>query len=135
MPLEIAPEKVAHVIIKAREFDAKVGPWDDDAEEAEADEGGDSILEGFASDPSYQEAAGFIDALNEDEQVNLVALTWIGRGTFEPEDLEEAIETARDEATGPTSTYLLGIPLLADYLEEALDKLGFAVGEIENDVF
>jgi hypothetical protein len=29
MALEIAPEKVAHVIIKAREYDVKVGAWDD----------------------------------------------------------------------------------------------------------
>jgi hypothetical protein len=33
-----------------------------------------------------------------------------------------------------TSSYLLSLPLLADYLEEGLEKLGFAVDDIESDV-
>lgn len=135
MPLEIAPEKVAHVIIKAREFDAKVGAWDISAREGgDSEDDPESILEDFASDPTYQEVAGFIDQLNDDEQVSLVAICWIGRGTYEAEELEEAITTARDEAVNRTSDYLLGIPVLADYLEEGLEKLGYSVEDVEADV-
>jgi Protein of unknown function (DUF3775) len=76
----------------------------------------------------------FIGGLNVDEQVSLVALTWIGRGTYGPEDLEEAIETARNERVNATSQYLLGIPLLADYLEEGLDKLGISVEDAEKGI-
>ena len=47
-----------------------------------------------------------------------MALAWIGRGTFGPEDLDEAVETARNERVNATSRYLIGMPLLADYLEE-----------------
>lgn len=132
--LEIAPEKVAHVIIKAREYDVKVGAWNDNSNEGDADEDPESILEDFASDPTRAEIAGFIDALNDDEQANLVALAWIGRGTFEPEEIEEAVETARSEKVNSTAAYLLGLPLLADYLEEGLEKLGYAVEDIESDV-
>lgn len=131
MPLEIAPEKVAHVIIKAREFDAKTGAWDTESSD---DDDGSTVLENFADDAVFQEAAGFIDGLNDDEQVSLVALAWIGRGTYEAEELDEAISTARHEATNATSQYLLGIPLLADYLEEGLEKLGYSVDDIENDL-
>ncbi len=134
MPLEIAPEKIAHVIIKAREFDAKVGAWDESPEDGDAEEDPASVLESFADDTVYQEVASFIEALNDDEQVGLVAVTWIGRGTFESEELEEAITTARDEAVNKTSDYLLGIPLLADYLEEGLEKLGYSVDDVESDV-
>lgn len=134
MPLEIAPEKVAHIIIKAREYDVKVGAWDASADEGEAGEDPESILQDFSSDPTRTELASFIAGLNEDEKAHLVALTWIGRGTFEPEELDEAVRTAREERTNSTSRYLLGIPLLADYLEEGLEKLGFPVGDIENDV-
>ena len=63
-----------------------------------------------------------------------MALTWVGRGTFEPEEFDEAVETARTERTNSTSSYLLGIPLLADYLEEGLEKLGFSVDDVESDV-
>lgn len=132
--LEIAPEKVAHVIIKAREYGAKVGAWNASTEEGDADEDPSAILEDFANDPTLGEIAGFIDALNDDEQAHLVALAWIGRGTFEPEEFEEAVETARSERTNSTASYLLGLPLLSDYLEEGLEKLGYSVGDIESDV-
>lgn len=134
MPLEIAPEKIAHVIIKAREFDAKVGAWDESPEDGDAEEDPASVLESFSDDTVFQEVASFIEALNDDEQVGLVAVTWIGRGTFEVEELEEAITMARDEAVNKTSVYLLGIPLLADYLEEGLEKLGYSVDDVESDV-
>ncbi len=134
MPLDIAPEKVAHVIIKAREYDAKVGAWNDTREEGDAEEDPSAILEDFANDPTRAELIGFIEALNYDEQANLVALVWIGRGTFEKEEFAEAIETARNERINATATYLMGIPLLADYLEEGLEKMGYSVDEIENDV-
>lgn len=132
--LEIAPEKVAHVIIKAREYNAKVGAWNDTPDEGDADEDPNAILEDFSSDPTLAEAAGFIDALNDDEQAHLVALCWIGRGTFEAEEIEEAVETAKAEHINATAGYLLGQPLLADYLEEGLEKLGYSASDIESDV-
>ncbi len=134
MTLEIAPEKVAHVIIKAREYNAKVGAWNTSPEEGDADEDPEAILEGFANDPTRAELAGFIDALNDDEQAELVALAWVGRGTFEPEEFAEAVETAKSERINATAQYLLGLPLLADYLEEGLEKLGYSVEDIESDV-
>jgi hypothetical protein len=132
--LEIAIDKVAHVIVKAREYDAKVGTWDDSARSGDAEDDPASILEDYANDPTRAELAAFINGLNEDEQVHLVALTWIGRGTFGPEEIDEAVETARNERVGSTSRYLLGIPLLADYLEEGLEKLGISVEDAEKGV-
>jgi hypothetical protein len=132
--LEIAPEKVAHVIVKAREYDAKVATWDDNPQAGDADEDPASILEDFAKDPTRAELAAFIDALNEDEQVHLVALAWVGRGTFSADEFDEAVQTAREERVGPTSAYLIGTPLLADYLEEGLDKLGISVEDAEEDI-
>jgi hypothetical protein len=134
MSIEIAPEKVAHVIIKAREYDAKVGAWDDSPADGDAEEDPSAILEDFSNDPTRAELTGFIDRLNYDEQANLVALAWVGRGTFEKEEFDEAVETARAERINATARYLLGIPLLADYLEEGLEKMGFSVDDVESDV-
>ncbi|MFN3868239.1 MAG: DUF3775 domain-containing protein [Hyphomicrobiaceae bacterium] len=128
MEMEIAPEKVAHVIVKAREYDAKVDAWNTDNDD---DDSGD---ENAADQGLRDEIAGFIDALNDDEQAELVALCWIGRGTFEPEDFAEAVETARNERVNSVASYLLGVPLLADFLEEGLEKMGYSVDEIESDV-
>ncbi len=134
MALEIAPEKVAHVIIKAREYDVKVGSWQDSPGDGDNEADPGAILEDLADDPTRDELSGFIDALNDDEQASLVALAWIGRGTFEPEDLDEAVETAKSERSNSTARYLLGIPLLSDFLEEGLEKLGYAVEDVESDV-
>lgn len=130
----IAPEKVGHVIVKAREYGAKVGAWNDNPDEGDAEEDPAAILEDFADDPTSEELAGFIGALNDDEQAALVALAWVGRGTYEPEEFSEAMETARSERANATSKYLLGMPLLADYLEEGLEKLGYSPEEVVGDV-
>jgi hypothetical protein len=132
--LQIAPEKVAHVIVRAREYDAQVASWDDDPRSNDAEDDPESVLESTGLDPIAAELKAYIDGLNEDEQVHLVALMWIGRGTYEAEDLAEAVQTAREERVNATSAYLLGIPLLSDYLEEGLEKLGYSVEEAEDDI-
>lgn len=131
--LEISPEKVARIIIRAREYDAKIAPWDSAGDE-DREEQIEAILESTANDPIAAELTSYIDDLNVDEQVSLVAILWIGRGSYEAEDLAEAMETARAERVNKTSTYLLGIPLLADHLESGLEKLGHAVSDLENDL-
>ncbi|MGA7545988.1 MAG: DUF3775 domain-containing protein [Methyloceanibacter sp.] len=128
--LEISPTKVGYVIVKAREYAAKVGAWDD-SKTSEHD--ADSILEAFSDDPTQAELKGFIRDLNEDEQASLVALAWIGRGSYTPAELDEALKTARAERTNRTEDYLLGMPLLPDYLEEALDGLGYSIEDAEDE--
>lgn len=128
--LEISPTKVGFVIVKAREYAAKVGAWDDGDT---SDHDADSILEDFADDSTLAELKEFIHDLNVDERISLVALAWIGQGTFTPEELDEAMDTARSEQARRIGDYLLGIPLLSDYLEDALDKLGYSVEDAEDD--
>ncbi|MBQ1203622.1 MAG: DUF3775 domain-containing protein [Loktanella sp.] len=104
--LPISADKVAEVIILARELDRAENEFD-----------------------------GFVDRLNEDEQAGLVAVFWIGRGTFDVEDLPEAIRTAMQEATTPTATYLKGSPLLADHLESGLEALGIDSSDVEDSLY
>ena len=133
--LQIAPEKVGHVIIRAREFDAKVAAWDDDPTGKESEDDPAAVMEDRGNDAVSAELAAFIDGLNVDEQVDLVALMWVGRGTYDADEFSEAVSTARHERVNKTSAYLLGVPLLSDYLEEGLDKLGYSVEDAENDVY
>lgn len=118
--LQIAADKIAHVIIRAREYDSGVNPW--------AHQG---------SRPQHgvrTELHDFIEGLNVDEQASLVAVMWIGRESFEPEELTEAIETARIERTTPTEDYLMGEPRLADLLEAGMEALGISPEEAEDDL-
>lgn len=118
-------EVVSYIIVKAREFDAKVEPVDEAPGSDEADDGERIILEDFADDPTYQELREAIEDLDEDASVELVAMMWIGRGTYDAEDWEEAVATARQEATNSTADYLIGTPQLGDFLEEGLVAMGY----------
>ena len=82
--------------------------------------------------PDSHHLTDYISGLNEDEQVSLVALMWVGRETYSADELEEAKQTAREEATAPTEKYLSGIPGLAEFLEDGLDALGVDVADAED---
>ena len=132
-PIELAvdPETVCFLIVKAREFDVKVDPVDEDSGSDAADDDEIDVLEDRRDDPTYAEIMGMFEALNEDELSDLVAMTWIGRGDFDVEDWEDAKEQARQRGTKGTAEYLLGTPLLGDYLESGFNDLGYSCEEIE----
>ncbi|MFO7921504.1 DUF3775 domain-containing protein [Rhodobacteraceae bacterium W635] len=92
------------------------------------------ILMGHELDRAEGELRGFVETLNEDEQAEVVAVMWVGRGSFEAEDLAEALATARNEATTPTADYLIGTPHMADHLEAGLEALGIDPSEAEDDL-
>lgn len=129
--LTINPEKVCHVIVKARVFDAKEGVSDPSPGSNPTDDGGTDIPEDFADDPTRQELMEFIRGLDEDEQVELVALSWLGRGTYEFDEWDEALDEARAAHNERTAEYLTGLPLLGDYLEEGLAAFGQSCGDFE----
>lgn len=129
--LSISPEKLCFIIVKAREFDAKdVVTVPDDASNA-SDDAMISVLEDHADDPVVQELRGFIGALTEDEQVDLVALAWLGRGDGTIDEWEELRAEALRAHNNRTASYLLGMPLLPDHLEEALSQFGLSCEESE----
>jgi hypothetical protein len=131
--LAIAIDMVCHIIVKAREFDAQDVETDPDSASNAADDRAVSILEGHADDPTQAELVAFIEALDEEEQVELVALLWLGRGDGDIEDWEDLRSQARDARNGRTSAYLLGQPLLADHLADGLSALGLSCEDFEKD--
>jgi hypothetical protein len=103
--LDITTYKIAQVVLMARELDRAEG-----------------------------ELRAFIDRLTEEEQASLVAVMWVGRGSFDAEEIEEARRTAFEEATTPCADYLIGTPHLSDHLENGLDALGLSASEDEDDL-
>jgi hypothetical protein len=118
--LEINPEKVRQVIIEARMFDAKEEVSDPDSGSNAADDGMADVLEDMADDATYAELSEYIRSLDEEEQVNLVALAWLGRGTYSIEEWDEALAEARHAHNNRTAEYLTSLPKLGDYLEDGL---------------
>jgi len=131
MPLEIDPTTVAFLIAKARAFDAKVAPAAHDDVALPGEDEDHDALEDHGDDPVAQELREVIDDLNVDEQVELVAMTWVGRGDFALEEWDEALEAARERRVGSTSKFLLGMPLLGDLLEEGFVALGYSMEDYE----
>lgn len=128
--LAISAEKVAFIIEKAREFDVKDVASDQESGSNAADDDEIDVLEDTNSDPVAAELAGFIRAMNEDEQLDLVTLMWIGRGdggADEWDDLRARAAEARAEYKAPRREavqYLLGEPMLGDFLADGMDELG-----------
>jgi Protein of unknown function (DUF3775) len=124
LELVIATDAVCFIIVKARQFDVKEGNADPNSGSDAIDDGFTDVLEDKPDDPVYRELLQFINGLDIEEQLNLVALAWLGRGTYDKSEWTEALTVARQEHNNRTAQYLLGLPLLGDYLEEGLSQFG-----------
>lgn len=134
--LAIAPDKVCFLIVKAREFDAKDVVTDPDDGFNPSDDKMIAVLEDHGDDPVKDELTSFIADLSEDEQIDLVTLAWLGRDDNTLEDWPSLrAEAARAHSSRATQAaeYLLGIPLLGDYLEEGLSLFGHSCGDFETN--
>ena len=128
--LSISPEKIFFIVSKSRQSDSESG-------------GGGVILDSGDDDMSYgrggrgedtdrAELAGFIRDLNVDEQIDLVALMWLGRGDGDLASWRELHTNAAQAHNRRTASYLIGTPMLADYLEEAMVQFGKSLEEFED---
>jgi len=122
--LSISAKKVCYIISKARQFEAKDVVADPESGSNPADDRMVDILEDQGDDPVYEELMAFIGALDEDEQVDLIALTWLGRGDASIDEWEELRSEAARARNERTAVYLLGLPLLPEHLEEGLSQFG-----------
>jgi len=129
--LNISVEKVCYIIVKAREFDAKVDPVEPDLGSNAIDDGEREVLEDYADDPTLAELSSAIAGLNEDEVVDLIALAWLGRGDFDRAEWDAAKALASERHALRPAHYLTGMPMLGDYLEEGLDELGHSCEDFE----
>jgi hypothetical protein len=118
--LNLPLDKVGFIILKAREYDVKESDSDPDEGSNAIDDGQTDVLTDKQDDPVREELMSAIRGLNEDERVRLIALAWLGRGTYSKEEWREAVATARSEHSRRGAEYLLGLPLLGDYLEDGL---------------
>jgi hypothetical protein len=125
----IDPDKVCHVIVKARALSAKADVGSVDDASNMIDDNMLEVLEEGVDDATDQELAEFIEGLNIDEQIELVALAWIGRGSFTRDEWDEAVREARQAHSRRTADYLLGMPLLGDYLADGLAEFGHTCDE------
>lgn len=130
-PLTVSPEKVCFLIVKFREYDAKDSVSEPDPGSNPSDDGDVAVLEDHPDDPVAEELNSFIGALSQDEQIDLVALAWLGRDDYSSQDWALIREDAAQAHNARTAQYLLGTPLVGDFLEEGLSMLGYSCEEFE----
>ena len=115
-------ETLCRIILRAREFEAQV-PTDYDGNEApenvdDEGEGTLSVLDDSINTGVEEELTAAIDDLAEDQQAELLAFAWVGQGTYDAGDWDEAIEEASSVAN--VAEELMEMPMLASVLEAGL---------------
>jgi hypothetical protein len=129
--LTIDHETVCYIIIKAREFDAKMEPEVSDPGDNPIDDADREILFDYPDDPTVEEISAAIDGLNEDAAAELLALLRLGRGDFTPKEWKRAVYEALDDPEARQTEAFLGEPMLADFLEEGLSLMGYTCDDVE----
>jgi hypothetical protein len=127
--LSISPEKIFFIVAKSRQSDGTATELD--ANSTSADDDAVHGFEDHSRMTDRSELSGFIRGLNVDEQVDLVALMWLGRGDGDLDNWRDLRSEASRAHNNRTARYLIETPMLADYLEEALSQFGKSFEDFE----
>lgn len=127
--MALSPDAAFFILLKAREFDEKVEQTDPDSGSNAADDQEVAILEDAPDDATYDELVAAIEGLTDEEQIDLISLIWVGRGDFSLAEWDEARAAAADIGRERAPRYVAGIPLVSDYLEDALGQLGHSLAD------
>lgn len=123
--LDVNPETVCRLVELARGFHAQEEVVIDEEPGDPGDDLLTQMLAGHAGDAALDEFRNIVADLEPDQQQQIVALLWLGRGDFSLEEWSEALEQAADNWNERTADYLIAHPLLPDYLAEGLDQHGY----------
>lgn len=127
--LNVNPQIICFLIDKAREFHAKEQVSIPETPMSPTEDWAMQVLADHLDDATFQELENTINDLEPDQQVELVALMWTGRGDFNVTEWGAAFKEAGDAWNIRTAAYLIATPLLADYLMEGLNLMGYSCEE------
>jgi hypothetical protein len=130
LDLGISLEAVATIVDHAR---ALQGKEETSPEQATEDETSDAaLLQDTPDDMTEGALRAFIAELNEDERASLIALAWLGRGDYGPDEWDEARGLAAERAEGhDTAAYLLAMDNLGDLLAEGVAAFGVSIEDVD----
>ena len=120
--LSLNPRFLQELILKTRAVMAQTSELSNEDSDT-VDEVASARYLGDDRNLSVDEVISEIEDLEPDQQAELVALMWIGRGDMEPEEWDEAVQLAMQRRCGSTAEYLLTHPHLAEHWDEGVDKI------------
>lgn len=132
MLVELEPQKVCFLIVKLREFGVQAEPNLGGGSDA-ADDRFVAVFNNEADPSVVREAEGLIEAMNNDEKRELVALSLVGRGDYAKEEWDEAMQVASSHPQPTTAAFLMQNPTVSDDLENGLSTFGFSCLDFEAD--
>ncbi len=119
-------DTLCRIILRAREYEAQT-PTDHDGGEASEnvdDEGEEalSVLDDSINDGVEEELRAALGDLGEDQLAEVLAFCWVGDGTYDASDWDEAMEEASESASDGSGTIdeLMDMPMLASVLESGM---------------
>ena len=133
-------DTICRLILRAKELEAQVPAVDPDDDPDDVDdmddEGGAalSVLEDELNEGVEEEVQAVLDDLAEDQLAEVVALAWVGRGTYDASEWDDAFEEASSLESEEKIDELMDMPLLAGHLEAGLAAFDFScdgVGQVD----
>ena len=134
-------ETLCRIIVRARELEAQVPAQDPDEDAANVDDFDDegegqalSVLEDELNSGVEEEMRATLDDLADDQLAETLALAWVGRGTYDSTEWDDAFAEANEVDPDSAIDELLDMPLLASYLEAGLAAFDYScegVGQID----
>ncbi len=128
------------LILRAREMEAQVPAEDPDEDPDNVDDSGDdgdnqalSVLEDELNDVE-EEIVALLDDLADDQLTECLALAWVGAGTFDASEWEDATAEADDLDMDERVDELMNMTALAGFLEAGLAAFDYncdAVGQLD----
>ena len=120
-------DTLCRIILRAREYEAQTASDYDGGEDPDnvddEQEGTLSVLEDDLNDSVEEELRAVFEDLGEDQLAEVVAFTWVGQGTYEAGDWDEAMAEAQDLVNSGANgaiDELMEQPMLASVLESGL---------------
>jgi hypothetical protein len=134
-------ETLCRIIIRARENEAQVPAEDPDEDADNVDDfddesgaGGLSTLEDELNTGVEEELRAVLDDLADDQLAEALALAWVGRGTYDVSEWDDAFAEANDTDPESSIDELMDMPLLASHLEAGLAAFDYScegVGQLD----
>ena len=125
-------ETLCRIILRAREYEAQVPSGYDDDEGPDnvddVDEEALSVLDDEINSSVEEELRGILDDLADDQIAEVLAFCWVGAGTYDVSDWDEALEIAGDERN-PIDE-LLEMPMMASVLDQGLAAFDLSCAEM-----
>jgi hypothetical protein len=135
MELTVSLDIICRLIVRARELEAQVPAIETDEEEDPQDtDDGLSVIEDDANEVVEAEIVALLDDLGDDQIAEILALAWVGRGTYDATEWDDALEEANDPDGEDLTDQLLEMPMLAAYLDAGLAAFDLScegVGQID----